>query len=590
MSHSPTQSEQFRLAQDPRSEFRNQLQRLDKMLDAGGSLSGNERNCVFLNIGLQGKDGVIFATVSGISGFDFPDDGRALALTDWDADGDLDAWLSNRTAPRIRFLRNSQDSGNSYLSLRLEGTRCNRDAIGAKVEVRVSSGRQDSPLVKVLRAGDGFLGQSTKWLHFGLGTATQIRSVVVTWPGGTPHEVKGIKPNGHYHILEGESDAVKVRRDVIVEEDSSRPLVLPRPIPNSRVVLTSRIPLPPISYQDIDGRTTEVDDLLERPLLVNIWATWCSPCIAELTEFKNRYHEIRRRGFDILAVAADGIASSASGSSANTSTTAEDARELCRSHKLPYRFGTATPECLRRLQFLFDLPFSRHDAMPIPCSFLIDANGKLAAIYRGPVDMDRVFDDVSTLRLEGKALFDAALPFNGTWYDARRRFAPLAIPADLIGHGFFDEAGNYMQQNADELKHQKGFSQIASRLAVELAQRGQFGTVTDLYRTILDVDPTNIPALNNLAWFLATHPEEKIRDGEEAVKWACLAAEKTNYRSIPVLGTLAAAYAENGQFDKAIATVDQALKLFSESSGNETENELHRRRDDYEAGRATRDP
>ena len=51
---------------------------LTQMMDAGRSFSGNERNCFFVNLG-NGR----FADISGLSGLDFADDGRAIGLTDW---------------------------------------------------------------------------------------------------------------------------------------------------------------------------------------------------------------------------------------------------------------------------------------------------------------------------------------------------------------------------------------------------------------------------------------------------------------------------------------------------------------------------
>ena len=55
------------------------MTRLKHMMEQGRSFSSHERNCCFLNMG-----GERFATVSAVSGFDFPDDGRAIALVDWD--------------------------------------------------------------------------------------------------------------------------------------------------------------------------------------------------------------------------------------------------------------------------------------------------------------------------------------------------------------------------------------------------------------------------------------------------------------------------------------------------------------------------
>src|SRR5262249_33958693 len=65
-------------------------------------------------------------------------------------------------------------------------------------------------------------------------------------------------------------------------------------------------------------------------------------------------------------------------------------------------------------------------------------------------------------------------------------------------------------------------------------------------------------ALNNLAWILATHPDAEFRNGAEAVQLAQRACERTAYQQTLFIGTLAAAYAESGQFDKAAKTAQRA--------------------------------
>ena len=87
-----------------------------RMMREGRSFSGREKNCVFLNTGANPLAQARFADVSSISGLDFPDDGRAVALVDWDHDGDLDLWISNRSSPRLRLMRNDNDAGNHYCS------------------------------------------------------------------------------------------------------------------------------------------------------------------------------------------------------------------------------------------------------------------------------------------------------------------------------------------------------------------------------------------------------------------------------------------------------------------------------------------
>jgi len=67
--------------------------------------------------------------------------------------------------------------------------------------------------------------------------------------------------------------------------------------------------------------------------------------------------------------------------------------------------------------------------------------------------------------------------------------------------------------------------------------------------------------LNNLAWQLATSPDPKSRDATQAVQLALRACEQTRYEKAVFLGTLAAAYAEAGKFDDAVATAQRACDL-----------------------------
>ena len=80
----------------------------------------------------------------------------------------------------------------------------------------------------------------------------------------------------------------------------------------------------------------------------------------------------------------------------------------------------------------------------------------------------------------------------------------------------------------------------------------------------LDLPASDPAALNNAAWALATSPDDKIRNGARAVQLAERACELTHYRTTIMVGTLAAAYAEAGRFDEAIATGQKACALASE--------------------------
>jgi TPR repeat protein len=74
-------------------------------------------------------------------------------------------------------------------------------------------------------------------------------------------------------------------------------------------------------------------------------------------------------------------------------------------------------------------------------------------------------------------------------------------------------------------------------------------------------DGGEVPALNSLAWILATSEDSAIRDGSNAVVFAEKAVAATNRKSPNDLDTLAAAYAEAGQFEKAVSTEQEAMAL-----------------------------
>src|SRR6185295_11439148 len=126
----------------------------------GQSWSGHERATVRFQLrpDRRGKAaaGADFADASFAGGLDVTEDGRTVVAVDWDADGDPDLWLGNRSGPRLRFLRNDAATGHS-VSLRLRGTSANRDAVGSWVELHAGRLSQQRAVV----AGDGYLSQSS---------------------------------------------------------------------------------------------------------------------------------------------------------------------------------------------------------------------------------------------------------------------------------------------------------------------------------------------------------------------------------------------------------------------------------------------
>ena len=259
-------------------QYRRAWAAINTMLENGRSLSGRERHCAFLN-----TRGTRFADVSAASGLDLLDDGRGVALTDWNHDGLVDVWTTNRTGPWVRLLENKSRTRHRFLSLKLQGTRCNRDAIGARLELHLG-GQDERVLYKSLRAGEGFVSQSSKRILFGLGNAEQIEKLVIRWPGGDVQEIEGLVADKHYEIVQGQANAVAWQPPV--PNDLPAAPVLTNPGAASRIVLVNRVPLPDLRFTPPGESSREVSADGKKPMLINLWASWCGPCLHELHEWK----------------------------------------------------------------------------------------------------------------------------------------------------------------------------------------------------------------------------------------------------------------------------------------------------------------
>jgi Flp pilus assembly protein TadD len=98
-------------------------------------------------------------------------------------------------------------------------------------------------------------------------------------------------------------------------------------------------------------------------------------------------------------------------------------------------------------------------------------------------------------------------------------------------------------------------------LAGLLYKNGDFHEAAGQYRQVLSLDPKQPEPFNNLAWLLATCPDERVRNGDEAVRCAEQACQLTGFKHTGMTGTLAAAYAEAGRFPDAIAACEKVVSL-----------------------------
>lgn len=157
---------------------------------------------LFLNDG-KGVFHDIAAQIGG--GFATPKVARGLAYGDFDRDGDLDLLLTTNDGPAYLY-RNDVTTGNRSLRFRLQGTKSNRDGIGAIVRATTPEGTQS----RMVKTGSSYLSQSELAVTFGLGRRDKADRVVVEWPSGAVQEFRNVRA-AEYRLVEGANPAVEAR-------------------------------------------------------------------------------------------------------------------------------------------------------------------------------------------------------------------------------------------------------------------------------------------------------------------------------------------------------------------------------------------
>lgn len=490
------------------------------MINAGRSFSGHERNGCFLNVGAAGKKR--FANVSAVIGFDFADDARAIATTDWDHDGDLDVWVSNRNAPRLRFLRNDAPLATTrsiVLKLRGDGTTSNRDAIGARVEILLESPTSTPRprLHRTLRAGEGFLSQGSKWLHFGLGDNSKILGVRVRWPNqaATIEQFSGVVPGGRYLLEQGRGTPSRMAPRNPKPGLSPGSPAPPPPTQIARVPLVTLLPRPPLDLRNLTGKRIYLDS--DGPILVNLWASWCGPCLSELSEFTTQQEDLKKAGLQIVAVSTEGH---------EDKDTASAAQAALKKIQWPFRAALATEQTLTTLQSLHNALIALNQPLPLPTSILFDAQGRLSVIYKGPVSPEQVLADLNHSSGTREERWIGAAPLPG----ATIKHAVVQEKADTI-----ESIVHYRNGLAQE--HAKRFPAASYHYSAAAQHQPKF--------------PAAHRRLGNLA-MRAKNWAEAIQHYE-----VCLAEESDPATHF----ALAGAYRQHSQLDNSIGHYDKALRL-----------------------------
>ncbi len=319
--------------------------------------TGVDENYLYLNAG-DGR----FRDASAESLVKFAPRGSGLVFLDFDNDGDPDIFLTTVQREAHFLFRNNVGQNNNFIRVELVGNTRGRDAYGAVVRVKSSTGVQ----TKVKAGGSGFLSQHDPRLSFGLGQDPAAEWIEVTWPDGTKERFPSVHAGSTLRLIEGRPapEQVSERRFRLIDP----PTADERAIADLGLKLGERFPA--IALRSSSGEPTQLESSARpgRRRLVNIWATWCAACVLEVPELARLQQPLARAGVDLIGISVD----------LDTKAAVPGYLE---SHGARYPSFTTDEAGLETL-------YPRGEAR-VPLSVLIDDRGRVLEIYPGRSERSR---------------------------------------------------------------------------------------------------------------------------------------------------------------------------------------------------------
>ncbi len=192
------------------------LQRQDVLEIIKEMPSSNLSNYLFYN-----QEGLSFSDETKAFGLNQPANSNGAAYADLDNDGDLDLIVNNINRPAFIYRNESQKGDSNYLQIKLKGADLNSDGIGAKISI-YENGKTQALEQSPMR---GYLSSVSTILNFGLGSASEVDSLIIRWNSGKQQHIQNVKSNQVLVLEENNASlkrAVKTKIEPLLTEVSSQ--------------------------------------------------------------------------------------------------------------------------------------------------------------------------------------------------------------------------------------------------------------------------------------------------------------------------------------------------------------------------------
>ncbi len=530
---------------------------INELIRSDGTWSGYERNVFYAN-NRNGR----FSDVSGVVGLDFIEDGRSFALADFDHDGRLEIVLKNRNAPQVRVLKSIVSDLPPSLSFRLQGTKSNRDAIGAAVTITTEHGSQ----TRMLQAGSGFLSQHSKDLFFGLGDTYGTVQASIRWPSGLVQELRDLPVNHRVWVKEGSqpsrAEPFKPRNDehgsivqTLLPQSQSRDELFPASV---ETWLLEPISAPDFSLPDLSGRSHTLSAIRGKPVFLNFWSAESKECQPVLRMLQKARASWETLGLQSLTINMDTAAPDLKQSGTSQVGTL---RAFIRDQQLSLSILLATADVAAIYNILYRQLFDRHRDLSLPASLLIDARGDVVKVYQGTIDAKQIEEDARNIPRTDAERLARALPFPNAKFSLEVSRNYLSLGSLYFQHGYLDQAESSFQQalrdDPSSAEALYGIGSVYINQNKNAAAREIFERVVKLQANYPDTLPD---AWNNLG-VIAT------REGRSADSVGCFQqALRLNPHHQLALDNLGNAYRLLKRWEDARTTYERALEISHEDA------------------------
>lgn len=481
---------------------------LNSRIRRGEPWSGNERNAAFLSV-RDGADRLDMVDVAPLLGLDDPGDGRSAARIDIDFDGDDDLVLTQRTAPRLRIMRGALADDSLHLAVQLEGTRSNREGVGATVFATPIEDEPSGPRRVHSRsrtAGSGYLAQSSAWLRFHFGARAEGQRaprarLQVRWPGVGADRFEDfgeVRLGRSYLLREGAGTPIELNRPAPVE-------LAARPIPEADPEEPLRVALPvfsssaSIDVRSPDGRRTAMFGLTSagprgvgRPAVAIVLDSRDPSSIERLGDLAALSADARRGSVPLFAVDVAGL----------LDPSAPDrlpfAETMLAAAGWSGEVLAGEGDTLVVLEEFFAWRLGREQAPALPWSFVFDPEGRISHMRTAPWAEGQLGEDL-TLILESVDLRRVvAAPFGGRWLDPPGPVDLAGLKARLDARGA-EEAARELGLARVETTRALDALDATLRLGLAQLRSGQLENAEASFRKALESRPDSLQAEQGLA-------------------------------------------------------------------------------------------